>query len=52
MKYLDDSASRKFNLICKNNSNKKIKESLKQSKYYKYSFNIPENLSKYFDVKE
>ena len=52
MKYLDDSASRKFNLICKNNSNKKIKESLKQSKYYRYSFNIPENISKYFNVKD
>ena len=32
MKYLDDSASRKFNLICKSNSNKKLKENIKNSK--------------------
>ena len=48
MKYLDDSASRKFNLICKNSSNKKMKENLKQSKYYRYSFNIPKDINKYF----
>ena len=51
MKYLDDSASRKFNLICKNNSEKKIKEK-KNSKYYKYSFTIPKKLDKIFNLKE
>ena len=51
MKYLDDSASRKFNLICKNNSEKKIKEK-KKSKYYKYSFTIPKKLDKIFNLKE
>ena len=52
MKYLDDSASRRFNLICKINSNKKLKENIKKTKYYKYSFNIPKKLYKYFDIKE
>ena len=52
MKYLDDSASRKFNLICKKNSNKKTKENIKKEKYYKYSFTIPKKINKFFNVKE
>ena len=52
MKYLDDSASRKFNLICKSNSNKKLKENIKNSKYYKYSFTIPKKIDRLFNLKE
>ena len=52
MKYLDDSASRKFGLICKNSIDKKMKDNIKQSKYYNYSFTIPKKINKYFNVKE
>ena len=52
MKYMDNSASRKFYLICKNNSNPKIKDKNKQSKYYKYSFNIPKKLTKFCNTKD
>ena len=52
MKYMDNSASRKFSLICKNNLNLKIKEKNKQSKYYKYSFNIPKKLEKFCNSKD
>ena len=52
MKYLDYSASRRFILICKKNSNKKLKENNKQLKYYKYSFNIPKKIEKFFNVKD
>ena len=52
MKYLDDSASRKFNLICKNDSNKNLKENNKQSKYYRYSFNIPKKINKFFNIND
>ena len=52
MKYLDDSASRKFNLICKNDFNKKMKENTTKSKYYKYTFTIPKKINKFFNINE
>ena len=52
MKYMDNSASRKFNLICRNNSNRKIKEKNKQTEYYKYSFNIPKKIEKFCNNKD
>ena len=52
MKFLDDSASRKFNLICKNISNKKYKEKAQKAKYYKYSFTIPKKINKLFNIKD
>ena len=52
MKYLDDSASRKFNLICKNGSNKAMKENTKKYKYYKYTFTIPKKINIFFNMNE
>ena len=51
MSYLNDSSSRKFNMICKNESNQRSKET-EQKNYYKYSFNIPKKLNKFFKVSE
>ena len=52
MKYLDDSASRKFNLICRRGNNKKMKDNIIQSKYYSYSFTIPKKIHNFFNLKE
>ena len=52
MSFLDDCLSRKFISICKSEYEPNSKEKAEQKNYYKYSFNIPKKLNKFFKISE